>query len=137
MNHIAILLYDGFTALDAIGPYEVLASIPDTKVVFVAERKGEVRSDTGRLGLIADVALADMTAPDVLLIPGGPGMRQAANETVLDWVRTAHQTTRWTTSVCTGSFVLGMAGLLEGKKVTTHWTAKRLYPRVWRGQLCA
>lgn len=120
MNSIAILLYDGVTVLDAIGPYEVLVSVPDTEVVFVAEHPGEVRSDTGRLSLRADVALSDVPAPDVLLIPGRPGMQKAASETVLDWVRTAHETTQWTTSVCTGAFLLGMAGLLKGKKMTTH-----------------
>ena len=121
---IAILIFDRLTALDAIGPYEVLRSMPDANVRFVAKEKGPVRTDTGSLALVADYALEDVTAPDILVVPGGPG--QAAlmdDERVLDWIRRVHENTRWTTSVCTGSLVLAGAGLLKGLRATTHWLA--------------
>ena len=121
---IAILIFERLTALDAIGPYEVLRSMPDSEVRFVAKQKGPVRTDTGSLALVADYALEDVTAPDRLVVPGGPG--QAAlmdDERVLDWIRRVHEQTRWTTSVCTGSLVLAGAGLLKGLRATTHWLA--------------
>ncbi len=125
MIQIAILLYEGFTALDAVGPYEVLASLPNAEVTFIAEQAGEIRSDTNRLGLIADATLSDLTHPNVIVVPGGPSMMQAAqSQVLLDWLREAHTTSLWTCSVCTGSFILGMAGLLEGKTVTTHWASR-------------
>ena len=121
---IAILLYEGFTALDAIGPYEVLASLPDAEVHFVAQEVGPVRTDTGRLSVLATASLRDVTHPDVIVIPGGAGtMAAAQNKLVQEWVRTAHQTSRWTTSVCTGAFILGAAGLLTGLEATTHWAS--------------
>jgi len=121
---IAILLFDRLTALDAIGPYEVLSRLPGAKVTFVATEPGVKRTDTGALGLMADAATADLPHPDILLIPGGPGqMALMDDEAVLSWVRGAHETSTWTTSVCTGSLVLGAAGVLEGKKATTYWAA--------------
>lgn len=120
--NIAILLFDKLTALDAIGPYEVLSRLPGASLEFVAPEAGPKRTDTGALGIVADRSLADTPPPDVLLIPGGEGNRPLLeDEQVLDWVRTAHGATTWTTSVCTGSLVLGAAGLLEGVRATTHW----------------
>jgi putative intracellular protease/amidase len=121
---IAILLFDRFTSLDAVGPYEVLRNMPDVTVTFVAEQAGPKRNDAGSLALVADATLAELPRPDILLVPGGPGQVQAEkDEAILDWLRTAHETTTWTTSVCTGSLVLGAAGILEGKKATTYWLA--------------
>jgi transcriptional regulator GlxA family with amidase domain len=121
---IAILLFDRLTALDAVGPYEVLSRLPDAKVTFVATTVGPKRTDTGALALVADATLADLPHPDILLVPGGPGQAEAEkDDAVLDWLRTAHETTTWTTSVCTGSLVLGAAGLLVGKRATTYWLA--------------
>ena len=121
---IAILLYDRFTALDAIGPYEVLSRLPGAELAFVAAEPGEVRTDNGMLTVVAERSLADMARPDILLVPGGPGEVSArAGAGVLDWLRTAHETTTWTTSVCTGSLILGAAGLLEGTRATSHWLA--------------
>jgi putative intracellular protease/amidase len=121
---IAILLFDRFTSLDAVGPYEVLRNMPDATVTFVAVEAGPKRNDAGSLALVADATLADVPRPDILLVPGGPGQVQAEkDEAILDWLRTAHDTTTWTTSVCTGSLVLGAAGILEGKKATTYWLA--------------
>ncbi|GGQ47074.1 DJ-1/PfpI family protein [Streptomyces mutabilis] len=121
---IAVVLFDRFTALDAVGPYETLGRLPDAETVFVAERAGPVRTDTGNLALTADRTLADVPAPDIVVVPGGPGQSsQMENETLLDWLRTADGTSTWTTSVCTGSLLLAAAGLLEGRRATSHWLA--------------
>jgi transcriptional regulator GlxA family with amidase domain len=119
---IAIPLFPRFTALDAIGPYEVLQRIPNFDITFVGPTKGEVRADNGMLGLVIDAAFEDLPDPDVIVFPGGVGTRPLqSDERVLDWVRAAHATTTFTTSVCTGSLVLGAAGLLDGLTATTHW----------------
>ena len=118
----AILIFDKLTALDAIGPYEVLRSVPGWEVRFVAPAKGQVRTDSGALGLSADFALEEVTEPDIVLVPGGEGNRPLmTDERVLSWLRQVDQGTKWTTSVCTGSLVLAAAGLLEGKRATSHW----------------
>jgi putative intracellular protease/amidase len=120
---IAIPIFDRITALDAIGPYEVLSRLPGTTVRFVAERAGPVRTDNGMLGLIADASLDDVPAPEIVLVPGGFGTRALlGGGPLLDWVRRAHETSQWTTSVCTGSLVLGAAGILRGLEATTHWS---------------
>ena len=119
---VAILVFEKLTALDAVGPYEVLSRVPGAEVEFVAKEAGMVRTDTGALGVSADGSLADTQAPEILLIPGGEGNRPLLeDEEVLDWVRAAHERTAWTTSVCTGSLVLGAAGLLDGVRATSHW----------------
>ncbi|MEU2878507.1 DJ-1/PfpI family protein [Streptomyces sp. NPDC007070] len=121
---IAVVLYDRFTALDAVGPYEILQRLPDARVVFVAEQAGPVRTDTGALALVADQALAEVTAPDVVVVPGGPGQSALMDHApLLDWLRAADATSTWTTSVCTGSLLLGAAGLLQGRRATSHWLA--------------
>jgi putative intracellular protease/amidase len=120
----AILLYDGFTALDAIGPYEVLSRLPDARVTFVAAERGPVRTDNRMLTLLAECSLEELPAPEVVLVPGGPGEVAArAGGPALDWLRAAHETSTWTTSVCTGSLILAAAGLLDGKRATSHWLA--------------
>lgn len=117
-----ILVFDGITALDAIGPYEVLRSVPGWEVQFAAKERGEVRTDSGALGLSADHALAEVGEPEIVLVPGGVGNRPLMeDEEVLAWLRQVDATTTWTTSVCTGSLVLGAAGLLDGKRATGHW----------------
>lgn len=119
---IALLLYDEMAPLDAIGPYEVLRNVPGWEVLTVAREKGEVRDEAGTLGLVADHALAEVTAPDVVLVPGGAGGRPLMqDEDLLGWLREVDRATKWTTSVCTGSLLLGAAGLLEGKRATGHW----------------
>src|SRR5438128_2559966 len=116
---IAILLYDQFTALDAVGPYEVLHNVPGATVTFVAEDLGPIRSDSRVLALTADATLDDRPTPDVLVVPGGSSRSGVAeNEVVLDWIRGAHETSTWTTSVCTGSLILAAAGLLTGRRAT-------------------
>ncbi|MBC2900482.1 DJ-1/PfpI family protein [Streptomyces cupreus] len=121
---IAIVLYDRFTALDAVGPYETLGRLPDAETVFVAERTGPVRTDTGNLALTADRTLAEVPSPDIVIVPGGPGQTpQMENEALLDWLRAADGTSTWTTSVCTGSLLLAAAGLLKGRRATSHWLA--------------
>jgi putative intracellular protease/amidase len=122
---IAILLYDRFTALDAIGPYDVLSHLPGAEATFVAEEPGAVRNETGTLALIADGALEDHPHPDILVIPGGLGNRTLLeHEPLQAWVREAHEHSRWTTSVCTGSLLLAAAGILDGVEATTHWLAR-------------
>lgn len=125
---IAILLYPGVTALDAIGPYEVLSRLPGVTVTFVAKTAGPVLTDTGMLRLIAEASLEEMPHPDVLVVPGAlEGFQPVmGDEEVLRWIRTVHQTTRWTTSVCVGSLILGAAGILNGLEATTHWAVKGL-----------
>lgn len=124
---IAIVLFDRFTALDAVGPYEMLSRIPKAETVFVAERTGPVRNDSGSLALTADRTLADVPNPDVVVVPGGPGQdAQMVNETLLDWLRTVDATSTWTTSVCSGSLLLAAAGLLTGRRATSHWLALNL-----------
>jgi transcriptional regulator GlxA family with amidase domain len=119
---IAILLYDKLTALDAIGPYEVLRSVPGWEVKFVALERGGVRTDSGALELRADYSLAEVGEPDVVLVPGGEGSEVAMeDEATLDWLRAVDAGSKWTTSVCTGSLVLAAAGLLGGKRATSHW----------------
>jgi transcriptional regulator GlxA family with amidase domain len=119
---IAILIFEKLTALDAIGPYEVLRSVPGWEVKFVGPAKGPVRTDSGALGLSADFALDEVTEADIVLVPGGEGNRPLLrDEAVLSWLRGIDEGTRWTTSVCTGSLVLGAAGLLEGRRATSHW----------------
>jgi putative intracellular protease/amidase len=121
---IAVLIFDRLTALDAIGPYEVLSRLPGAAITFVADRRGPVRSDTGRLTLLAEATIDDVPRPDVLLVPGGPGeVAVRAGERSLAWVRSAHETSTWTTSVCTGSLILATAGVLNGKRATSHWLA--------------
>ena len=121
---IAILLYDRFTALDAIGPYEVLSRLPDASLTFVAQEAGPVRTDNGILTVLVESAIYDVAPPDIVLVPGGPGEVAArAGGPVLDWLRSVHETSTWTTSVCTGSLILAAAGLLEGKRATSHWLA--------------
>jgi transcriptional regulator GlxA family with amidase domain len=120
----AILLYDRLTALDAVGPYEVLSRLPDSTLEFVAVEPGPVSTDNGMLTLVAERAISEVTDPDIVLVPGGPGEVSArAGETVLEWLRAVHETTTWTTSVCTGSLILAAAGLLAGKRATSHWLA--------------
>jgi transcriptional regulator GlxA family with amidase domain len=119
---ITILLYDRMTALDAIGPYEVLSRLPGASVLFVAERAGPVRADTGRLSLVADATLADSPAADLILVPGSPAPPTKPGP-VRDWLLAADATTTWTTSVCTGSLTLASAGLLTGRRATSHWLA--------------
>jgi transcriptional regulator GlxA family with amidase domain len=121
---IAVLLYDRLTALDAIGPYEVLSRLPGARVSFVASESGPVRTDNGMLTLLAERSIDELAAPDIVLVPGGPGEVAArAGSHVLDWLRAAHETTTWTTSVCTGSLILAAAGVLDGRRATSHWLA--------------
>ena len=119
---IAILIFDRLTALDAVGPYEVLSRLPGAELTFVAKQAGAKRTDTGALGIEADRSLSELASPDVLLVPGGEGNRPLLeDDEVLDWVRAADERSTWTTSVCTGALVLGAARLLEGRRATTHW----------------
>jgi len=125
---VAIPLFERFTALDAVGPYEVLQRVPSIDVVFVGHQQGELRSDNAMLGMTVDKAFAELTQPDVVVFPGGIGTRVLINDAeVLDWVREAHEHSRFTTSVCTGGLVLAAAGLLAGLTATTHWRVQELF----------
>lgn len=122
---IAIALYEGLTALDALGPYAVLSLVPDSEVVLCAQQTGRITDDNGLLHLDVEAAFDDVSRPDVLVVPGGTITRKMAHrgEPVVEWVRAAHPFTTYTTSVCTGSLLLGAAGVLEGLEATTHWCA--------------
>lgn len=125
---VVIPLFPRFTALDGIGPYEVLQRVPSIDVTFIGHQHGEIRSENGFLGITADATFDDFPRPDVIVFPGGVGTRPLVNdERVIEWLRKAHRTTTFTTSVCTGAIVLGAAGLLQGLTATTHWAC---YPEL-------
>jgi putative intracellular protease/amidase len=125
------LIYEGFTALDVIGPYEVLGCLPGAEIQFVSKKIGPVRAHTNSLSVTADYALQDVQRPDIIVVSGGTSgtMRASEDNEFLSWLRNAHETSKWTTSVCTGSLILGAAGLLQGLKATTHWYAKDILPK--------
>jgi putative intracellular protease/amidase len=124
MTQIAIVLYPGFTALDFIGPYEVLRWLPNTEVRFVWHEPGPITADSGVLVVGATHSFAETPSPEIILVPGGmTTVEHSRDEVLLDWVRQAHRTATWTTSVCSGSIVLAAAGLLSGKRATSHWAA--------------
>jgi transcriptional regulator GlxA family with amidase domain len=119
---VAIPIFDQLTALDAIGPYEVLSRLPETTVHFVALEPGPKRTENGMLAVTADLSLAELTDPEVIVFPGGFGTRALMHDqAMLTWLRRAHETSIWTTSVCTGALVLAGAGILDGLRATTHW----------------
>jgi putative intracellular protease/amidase len=123
----AIALFDRFTALDAVGPYEVLQRIPSIDVVFVGHRRGEVRTENGMLGVTCDATFDEVGAPDVVVMPGGIGTRELIHdEAIRAWLQSVHPRTTFTTSVCTGSLLLAAAGLLDGLTATTHFSAADL-----------
>jgi putative intracellular protease/amidase len=124
---IAALVFDAITPLDIVGPIEVLARMPGAEIVIVGKKRGPVRDPRTHWTLTAEASLGEVTRPDVLVLPGGAGVRPlCADESVLEWVRSAHGATTWTTSVCTGSLLLGAAGLLKGLTATTHWASSDL-----------
>src|SRR3954468_8079124 len=119
---IAIPIFDRLTALDAVGPYEVLARLPGARVRFVAQEPGPKATETKMLSLVAEASLDQVRSPDVLVVPGGFGTRPLMqDEHMLDWIRSVHETSDWTTSVCTGALLLAAAGLLDGLEATTPW----------------
>jgi transcriptional regulator GlxA family with amidase domain len=122
---VAYLLYDRFTALDIIGPHDVLNSVPGNESIFVAEQPGPIRNESDTLSLVADASLDEIPNPDIVVVPGGFGNRMLLeHEPLHEWIRGAHETSTWTTSVCTGSLLLAAAGLLDGAPATTHWLAR-------------
>lgn len=125
----AVLLYDEFAALDVVGPYEVFSRLPEAKVRFVAAEPGPLRTEVGPLTVNADHSLAEVPRPDIVVVPGGPGTAAMVNDAAtLSWLRTAHRTATWTTSVCSGSLILAAAGLLEGRRAASHWLALDFLP---------
>ena len=121
---IALFLFDGMTPLDGVGPFDVLGRIPGARVRSVSGRPGPCRTTGGGLALMADYGFCDVPRADVLVVPGGPGADELAeNDEVSKWIAGLHETTRWTASVCTGALILGGAGVLDGLKAVTHWRA--------------
>ena len=125
---IVIYLYDGITALDAVGPYEVLSRLPSANVKFVGETKGIIVSDTHFLKLVAEYEISEIEKADVLLIPGSVigFLRETKKKNVKDWIKKIHQTTQWTVTVCTGSIILASTGILEGLRASSHWAVIHL-----------
>jgi transcriptional regulator GlxA family with amidase domain len=122
---VAYLLYDRFTALDITGPHDVFNSVPGNQAIFVAEEAGPIRNESDTLSLVADASLDEVTSPDIVVVPGGFGNRMLLeHEPLHEWIRGVHETSTWTTSVCTGSLLLAAAGLLDGAPATTHWLAR-------------
>lgn len=121
MTTVAIALYDGFTALDVVGPYQMLALSPGIEVTWVAERAGAVTDEVGSLTLHPTAAYDDVLAPDVIVVPGGPGTAQVLEGALPEWVARVHPTTTWTTSVCSGSLILAAAGVLDGLRSASHY----------------
>jgi putative intracellular protease/amidase len=123
---IAILAYEHMTALDAVGPYEILSRLPGAETIVVGEQRGPVRGDGQGLAIVADAILDEVTAPDVLVIPGWSGAKQEnllRSGPVQAWLRVVDRHTVWTTSTGTGAIILAAAGLLTGRRATTHWLA--------------
>lgn len=133
---IAFALYPGFTALDFIGPYQVLSNVPGVDIVLCTASPGIVTDDNGILHLQVDTGLDAVPSPDIVVVPGGPVANvhaasyagggphpDAVASPLVDWLRSVHETTTWTTSVCTGALILGAAGILDGRPATTHWIA--------------
>ncbi|MFF2025364.1 DJ-1/PfpI family protein [Streptomyces sp. NPDC058171] len=119
---IAVVLFEGFTSLDVVGPYETLQHLPGAETVLVSAARGPVRNDSGSLALVADRTFEEVTTPDIVVVPGGAEVGPQTEDTVLlEWLRSVDRGTTWTTSVCTGSLILGAAGLLTGRRATTHW----------------
>jgi putative intracellular protease/amidase len=128
---IAIPIYDRFTALDAVGPYEVLSRLPGATVHFIAAEPGLKQTETKMLSLAADLSLDDLPDPEIIVVPGGYGTRALLeDEHIVGWLRRAHKTSEWTTSVCTGSLLLAAAGILDGLEATTHWLEYDLLERL-------
>jgi len=124
MMEVTIMLYDGITALDAIGPYEVFAGTQQCNVKFVAKEKGIIKLDSKMGYLHADYSFSEITSTDILVVPGcsPPNYKNPMNdEETLNWIRKMHETSKWTTSVCNGSLILGAAGLLNDVEATSHW----------------
>jgi len=123
---VAIVIYPGFTALDAVGPYEVLRQMPDTEIRFVSNEIGPVVGDSGILVLGATHTFEETPAPDIVLIPGSTAdtTTAMADQALIKWLQATHKTTQLTLSVCSGSLVLAAAGILEGHSATTHWIAQ-------------
>ena len=120
--NIAIPIFDRFTALDAVGPYEVLSRLPGAAVHFIAAEPGPKRTENDMLTIVAEETLDDLPDPEVIVVPGGFGTRALMHdEQMLDWLRRAHARSQWTTSVCTGSLLLAAGGILDGLEATTHW----------------
>lgn len=120
---IVFLFYEGMTAFDAVGPHEILSRLPGAKVYRVAKKAGPIKTDSG-LVMMADSSYSDISHADLLFVPGaGNATTLHHHPEILEWLRAIHKKTIWTTSVCTGSLILGAAQLLNGLKATTHWTA--------------
>ncbi len=124
ITKIVILLFDNYTALDVIGPYEVLSKIPNARVYFVGPEKRGYKDNYG-LEISVDYSINEIPDADILFIPGGFGIDNILkNQEIINWIQKIDCSTKWTVSVCSGSLLLAEAGLLNGKNCTTHWRRK-------------
>lgn len=121
LMNITFLFYEGMTALDAIGPHEILSRLPDFSINRVALKAGKINTCSG-LTLEAEKTIDEVSHTDVLLVPGAGSATALRNSPqILSWIKNIHETTTWTTSVCTGSLILGAAGVLKELPATSHW----------------
>jgi transcriptional regulator GlxA family with amidase domain len=127
---IVIALFDRFTALDAVGPHQVLHHLPDAEVIFAAQRAHLITDESRTFTLEAKAAFADVPRPDIIVVPGGPGQAEQMTGPLPDWLIEADKTSTWTTSVCTGALILAGAGLLAGRAATTNWLAMEVLGRL-------
>jgi cyclohexyl-isocyanide hydratase len=120
---VGMLIFPELTQLDMTGPYEVLARLPNTRVLLVAHTMAPVKTDRGKQ-IVPSITFADCPQLDLVMVPGGPGQQQLMEDgVVIEFLQRQARGAKYVTSVCTGSLVLGAAGLLKGKRATSHWAA--------------
>ena len=125
--NITFFLYDGFTALDVIGVNEILSRLPDANIQFAASWKGEVKTDSNSLKIVSTIEYERVKSTDILIVPGSTVtfLEVIQDKSVLNWIKKIDESTTYTCAVSSGTIILAAAGLLYGKKATSHWYSLR------------